>query len=455
MARRTLMGLALAVTLAVAWSAPASAAQTVFGYNDRAIWGSKAPAVADLAQETGAQAYRLSVEWAAVERQPGVWQWEEYDARYRKIVQAGLRPVIILRSAPFWAQETTATTCLVTVVAGAGCGRPPARGHLGAWAEFARRAARRYPEALGLEIFNEPNVASNWQPTADPDYYAQVLRVAYDAIKGVRPGLPVVSGGIAPLTDNGASIDAERFLRAFYAAGGRGAMDAIGIHPYSFPLGPSAEGSYYHRFMRAMREIRDGAGDSRTPFWITEFGYHTGPKHLGGVPPAVQASFVPGVIRLALNEPDVDVALLHSLVDFGTDPNLLGNKFGLLDTNLVKRPAFIEVVRAVPPSLEVTSAPASIRSSCPKKKKGAKACRRGGSVKIELWKASAVTASITARKRRGLKVRRQLRPGAAMLPLSGRVRGKAMRPGRYTLTVRASDRFGNESDPLRRKIRIR
>ena len=84
-------------------------------------------------------------------------------------------------------------------------------------------------------MWNEPNLGEfNWQPAAEPEYYAEVLRAVNDAVDGVRPGLPVISGGIGPpgFPRPSGSIGAEEFLERMYRAGARGAMDGIGVHPY-------------------------------------------------------------------------------------------------------------------------------------------------------------------------------------------------------------------------------
>ncbi len=456
MGRRLRRGLALAALLTVAVTGTAEARQTVFGYNDREVFKERGQ-VTNLLRRTGAQTYRMALEWAGVEFQRGKWYWKTYDDRYKAIVDAGMEPVIILRSAPAWAQQPNLTACVVVFVVAGGCSRPPAPNHLGDWAEFARRVVKRYPKALGYEIFNEPNIASNWQPAANPEYYAQVLRVAHDAIKRAEPKAVVVSGGIAPLTPNGANMDADDFLRRFYAAGGRGAMDALGVHAYSFPVNPEIPASYYRQFMGSMRAIKAEYLDASTPIWITEFGYHVGSRALGGVDVHQQAEFIPKLIRMALKEPDVHVAMLHSLVDFGTDPDVLGDKFGLVDAGFGVRPALAEVERIVPPSLRVASTPASMRATCPKKRGKSVPCKKGMTPRIRVWKSgTTVTISITARKRRGFKLRRSLSVGDPHpVKISGRTKGKPLRPGRYTLAFKATDRFGNSSETVRRKLRIR
>src|SRR5688500_3887036 len=49
-----------------------------------------------------------------------------------------------------------------------------------------------------IEVHNEPNLSSEWQPAPNAQQYVEVLRVAYEAIKSVAPNIIVVSAGLAP-----------------------------------------------------------------------------------------------------------------------------------------------------------------------------------------------------------------------------------------------------------------
>lgn len=444
--------------LALTAVGPAQARQPVFGFNDVAIpKGTDLTALTPLLRRTGARAYRMTITWQAVQPSPGVWRWAEFDRTYDRIRAAGLRPVIVPGAAPRWAQESGTNPCdrLLFPIPASRCNRPPGRARLGDWAAFLQRAVARYPAALGFEIFNEPNVAANWLPQADPEYYVAVLRAAYGAIKAVEPRMPVVSGGLAFLDERlrPGSINAPRFLERMYAAGARGAMDGIGIHPYSYPFDPRPADSAFARMVDRMRQIRDAAGDGATPFWITEFGYHTGSAAIGGVDRLTQGLYVGAVVRRALALPGVGVALLQSLVDFGTNRNLLDDSFGLVDARLAPKPSLAAVEQAVPPAIEVQSAPRALRSRCPRRSR--RRCVKSGPVTMLLSKDALLTLRLTAARRRGLSLRRKATAGYVRLRLRARRGRRPLRAGLYRLRLQATDRFGNRSDVESRRLRIR
>ena len=111
-----------------------------------------------------------------------------------------------------------------------------------AYAEFVRAAAARYAP-LGLhawEIWNEPNTTDFWQPAPNPARYTELLKLGSAAIRSVDPSAFVVSAGVAPAVNSpGHSIAPTDFVAAMYAAGAGPSIDAVGLHPYSFPYVPT------------------------------------------------------------------------------------------------------------------------------------------------------------------------------------------------------------------------
>jgi beta-glucosidase len=102
-----------------------------------------------LIQKLGASAYRLSVEWARVEPEPGRWNeaaWKGYRERLEALAKAGIRPVVTLHhfTHPRWFHEKTPW-------------HEPSS--IEAWTRYARRCAELLD---GLDVavttINEPNV---------------------------------------------------------------------------------------------------------------------------------------------------------------------------------------------------------------------------------------------------------------------------------------------------------
>ncbi len=288
----------------------------------------------------GAPLRRMMVGWNEVERTKGAWNWTAADSRYEKIRAAGLRPVIVAVAAPCWANPSISP-----------CHGhewfPPDRAHDRNWEEFIKRLASRYPAAVGIEIWNEPNIEPLFLGGVDPVRYTELLRSAYRTIKRVNRNMPVVSGGLfASATSGPYGIADDEFLTAMYAAGARGSMDGIGIHPYPYfgegetlAYEPAAAGAVLDR----VRAVREAAGDS-TPLWLTEVGESTTTQD--GFPAAAseadQAADLIEILRYARDAGDVRVALVHRLIDTPDKPGLyaqLEGGFGVLRADGSAKPA--------------------------------------------------------------------------------------------------------------------
>lgn len=257
---------------------------------------------------------RISVPWNAVEPAPGVWDWSLFDAYYQQMRAVGLRPLIVAGAPPCWTRP------------GAQCDAtqgPPDPSYDPAWKTYVGVLAQRYPAAVGIEVWNEPNTSLEFVPRVDPVRYTALLKEAYEAVKSVDSGLSVISGGLfASDTSGPYAMGDGAFLKAMYAAGARGFMDGIGAHPYPVSAAAGGRDPRYDlaaltRDLDRLRAVRDGEGDRATPIWITETGVST--ASAPGSPPGTseqdQRFELLKLLDLIGRQEDVRVALIHRLDD--------------------------------------------------------------------------------------------------------------------------------------------
>jgi hypothetical protein len=125
------------------------------------------------------------------------------------------------------------------------------------FAAFVAFLAQRYGATLAaIEIWNEPDHI-NEHFFAGPEkarHYAEMLRLAYPAIKHANPSVAVIAGSL--VGSNGV------FLQALYANGIKGFYDGLAIHYYTLTLAA----------VRAIRRVQLANGDT-TPLWLDEFGW--------------------------------------------------------------------------------------------------------------------------------------------------------------------------------------
>lgn len=319
-----------------------------FGFNDSSILARRASPeqTAAAAEGTGAGIYRLTFDWRHAEPARDVYRWENYDRVYRVMRERGIKPLLILMWAPRWAWDNF-TMCSYD------CRLPPRRKELGEWREIAALLATRYPGAAGIEIWNEPNEVTFWQPRPDAARYAELLAEAHRAIKHVNAKMPVISGGIAHrvLSQNG-SVASMEYARQVLQNGGGRHMDALGIHPYA----PTGEIDTLRWIVDGMRSVRDRAGAGRIPLWVTEIGLTTTGSRTGQLyaDEARQAEGLAATYRELRSAPDIGRVIFHTLIDPLDDPANPEAGFGIVRGDLSRKPAYCALRREV-----------GIRGRCP------------------------------------------------------------------------------------------
>ena len=292
-----------------------------FGFNDNAqVDGVRPSDQQAAAAAAGANAVRFPLDWRLVEPVRDEWKatgWEYYGTAYDAALAAGLTPVITIGSAPAWAREPGPPQTCADFFA---CRYPPARAMDGEWSEFAREAAHRFPQAI-FEIWNEPNLAVFWRPQPDPERFARLQALAFEAIKKVQPDATVLSGGLSAIQPAGdtaagagpADVPLREFLdRAYKARPGLAAhMDAISFHPYPFG-GGLGEGSDFAAAFDDVRDVTADNGDAGRRLWVTETGIASaGP---GAVSEAAQVDGEVRLYRRLATMPDVDGIFIHRLL---------------------------------------------------------------------------------------------------------------------------------------------
>jgi hypothetical protein len=134
------------------------------------------------------------------------------------------------------------------------------------FARFMEARAAEFPAVRAWQLWNEMDVAftdvfgaghSEVSLYQRGRYYAEMLTLAYPAIKRANRKAIVVTGGIASAADGG-------FLDGLYD--GKAPYDVLALHTYGFPLAMTFDARGL-----AARRIMKEHGDSR-PLWNTEFG---------------------------------------------------------------------------------------------------------------------------------------------------------------------------------------
>lgn len=274
--------------------APMPGPDFAYGIEARFTEGN-APELAAQLANLGVTWVKHEIFWRDLEPQQGQIDFSALDALVSAAGANGLQILLTVTHAPDWARSFQLED-----------GPPDDYATFGA---FMSAIAARYPGQISAyQIWNEPNLRRNWssiEHPIDPNSYAQLLQVAYDAVKGADAGAQIISAGLAPTGLNDAfnapnpfnpetnrievnAIDDRVFLDGLYQQGIAAAIDAIGVHPMGWANPPDsrccdaapgveshfeASSLYFIETLEAYRAIMSQYGDSAKPLWVTKFGW--------------------------------------------------------------------------------------------------------------------------------------------------------------------------------------
>ncbi len=222
-------------------------------------------------KDAGIGFVRTDLDWNQVEKNPGQWNFTQWDALVK---QAGENKIAVLPILggfqPKW-------------------GSPLVK-HRDKWENYLTTVVNRYKEQVRYwEVVNEPDLGEFSGKEAE---YGRFLTESARIIRRAVPESVVVMGGLA---------GPERMEKVMEHAGPDG-FDIANIHLYYWQDVPEA--SLAHDLLKLRQAMkRRGAGDK--PLWLTETGYSTAP------PADFTAIMAAALKELELDAPALPVVFLQ------------------------------------------------------------------------------------------------------------------------------------------------
>jgi len=218
--------------------------------------------------------------------------------------------------------------------------------------DFVSAMASRYAgQVSGWEIWNEENLGRYWGGSVNPAAYANMLKLAYPAVKSADSGAQVIFGGM--------SMNDWDFLQSVYNAVGDigNYYDVMAIHPYSPIWSPDlvrfdGNGRITSDSFAGYREVRrvmlDHGNDK--PLYFTEMGWSTTSQPSMGVSAQQQADYTTLAWKCMQQDPYVQVGFLYELRNnyWAGDADTWEDQLGLVTTNWTHKPAY-DAFRAIDP----------------------------------------------------------------------------------------------------------
>ncbi|HLB12269.1 MAG TPA: cellulase family glycosylhydrolase, partial [Dehalococcoidia bacterium] len=260
------------------------------------LWGQYDTTERDLrlVKDAGFRWVKLMFQWDYIEvKGKGQFEWNESDRLVKLTSDLGLKLLARLDFVPKWARAPGADPKV---------NGPPAKYQ--DYFDFVGAVARRYKGKIAAyQIWNEPNLAREWDgKVPNAKEYVDLLKGAYEAIKGADPQAIVITSGLSPTTaPPPTAIPDIEYLRQMYAAGAKDYFDMLGVHAAGYKAAPEADPAevardkaltnndpspenlkrtYSFRHVEDYRKVMEELGDVEKRVAILEFGW-TSDKRAG------------------------------------------------------------------------------------------------------------------------------------------------------------------------------
>jgi len=275
---------------------------------------------------SGALYFRADFAWSDVQYDGATsWNWENVDRVVNSATDEGLSLIAIVDYFPPWADVDTDTIF---------------------WRDFVYQAGLRYiPLGVNVwEMWNEPNITNFWPNPDVEDYVDKILIPGSNAIRqaALELDMPVIilTGGLAPAASDGNNISQLDFVNGIYNHGGADYFDALGQHPYCWPLDPAIPDTY-NWFLNTdeLRDVMITNGDESKQIWGTEMGWPTSSLGSNGVSEVTQALYLESAYSLWNDWDWTGPLIWYAYNDAGEDFNDPEDNFGLVDFDFVPKPS--------------------------------------------------------------------------------------------------------------------
>jgi O-antigen ligase len=219
-------------------------------------------------QAAGFQWLRQRFAWDAIEPEPGVYDWAEWDEIVDAAGRHNIRLIAVLDGSPRWARADADAGNVLA---------PPVEAR--DFGSFASAVACRYGDRIDhYQIWDEPNIAPHWgDREVSPEGYSRLLRESAIQIRAADPGAMILVAALAPNVEpGGANMSDLRYLDALYGLGAAPWFDIVAAQLYGFGEAledpPRADRLNWARGA-LLRNVILEHGDAEAAVWAVSFGW--------------------------------------------------------------------------------------------------------------------------------------------------------------------------------------
>lgn len=215
----------------------------------------------DVMRAAGIQWMRTDFLWDHVEKQPGVWNFEQYDRIVEEAQKRGVHVLGILGYSTPWAR--------------------PAWEHPEEWKEYVTRTVGHYRGRVShWEVWNEENISAFWK-NPNPEDYVRFLKLTAEAARAADPETTILFGGTAEIPYD--------YIEKCLQLGAGEWFDVMNIHPYREVFMTDASVQNFRNEIQKTQELLKKYGLGEMPVWITEMGWTDYQREPGYCPQFISA----------------------------------------------------------------------------------------------------------------------------------------------------------------------
>ena len=185
-----------------------------------------------VADDLGMRWVKQQVRWEQVEPEPGAINWRLLDFVMPSAQKFEIKMLLSIVTAPAWAREPDVALDRHG---------PPADPQ--AYADFVAAILYRFPGQIhAIEVWNEQNLDREWTSAQglNAERYVELLRVTYETVKALEPGIIVISGAPSPtgIDDGVSAVDDFAYMERQIEAGLLNWADCVGAHHNGYNISP-------------------------------------------------------------------------------------------------------------------------------------------------------------------------------------------------------------------------
>jgi hypothetical protein len=154
------------------------------------------------ASELGVKWTRLDTHWEQIEKEKGVYDWQETDKVFESVLRYGITPFVTIGNGNRIYSGTGKYDDPKEAAIYGESPAPPVGSpeEMEAWLNFVEEMINRYKDKIVYwEIWNEPNHQSFWGATPNGKDYGRLVKVTADKIRSIQPDAKIIAGATAGL----------------------------------------------------------------------------------------------------------------------------------------------------------------------------------------------------------------------------------------------------------------